>query len=244
MQHVTKAMVFAAGLGTRLKPWTDFHPKALALVQNKPLLQHNMAYLQRYGISQVVINVHHFAQQIIDALQQNNNWGLEVWISNESNELLDTGGGLLKALPLLLPNQHILAINADILTNFPLNLLIDKHISTGAMATLAVTNRTSSRYFLFDENEQLCGWKNVATQQLKLQRDVPEHQLQLKAFCGIQVINTNLFNHIHLTGKFSVVDMYLSICKQQKVVSFNYNDAVFIDVGKPETLQQAQHMQF
>lgn len=140
-----KAMIFAAGLGTRFKPWTDKHPKALALVNGKPLLQHAIQYLQHYNINEVVVNVHHFADQVIDAIK-NNGWGSEITISNEKGEVLETGGGLLKAKHLL-QDQRFITINVDILTDLNIDKFIDYHQQTGSFISLAIAERKTSRFF-------------------------------------------------------------------------------------------------
>ena len=153
-------MILAAGLGTRLKPFTDKHPKALAMVNGKSLLQRNIEYLQKIGITEVLVNVHHFADQIIDAINTNHGWGSTVTISDETDAVLETGGGLKKAAWYFGNETSFLLINADILTNLDLDALVAQHTNTGALATLAVSDRNSSRYFLFDKTGKLCGWKN------------------------------------------------------------------------------------
>src|ERR1700761_2324422 len=155
--RIHRAMILAAGLGTRFKPWTDQHPKALAPINGKSLLQRNIEYLQRYGIRDVVVNVHHFAEQIIAALEENKGWGSQYTISDETDEVLETGGGLKKARPFLEKAPFIL-MNVDILTDMNLSLLIADHFQHHPLVTLAVTNRNTSRYFLFDEQDELCGW--------------------------------------------------------------------------------------
>src|SRR5215467_1445885 len=154
------AMIFAAGLGTRFKPWTDQHPKALAPVNGKSLLQRNVEYLQQYGIRNVIVNVHHFADQVIDAIKQNNGWGSSIIVSDESNELLETGGGLLKAKDLFKEQERFITCNVDILTDLDLNKLIAFHEEYKPLISFGVTDRKTSRYFLFDENDRLCGWRN------------------------------------------------------------------------------------
>lgn len=142
-----KAMIFAAGLGTRFKPWTDSHPKALALINEKSLLQRNIEYLQQYGISEVVINVHHFAGQVISAVKENNGWGSNISISDETNELLETGGGLLKAKELLNGNEPFITLNADFLTNLNIDHLLAFHKQKSALISFGISNRKSSRNF-------------------------------------------------------------------------------------------------
>ena len=143
-----KAMIFSAGLGTRFKPWTDNHPKALALVNHKSLLQRNIEYLQKYGITDVVVNIHHFADQIIDTIDKNKGWGSNITISDERAELLETGGGLLNARTLLKTNDPFVTLNADILTDLPIDKLISFHQANGALISFGVSNRKSSRNFL------------------------------------------------------------------------------------------------
>jgi len=237
---ITTAMLFAAGLGSRLKPWTDHHPKALAVVNGKSLLQRNIEYLQQFGINHVVVNVHHFAQQIIDAVQTNNGWGSHIAISDESDAVLETGGGLLKAAPLLQSQEHILVMNADMLTDLSLDALMKAHLSKQPLATLAVTQRTSSRYFLFDDDGRLGGWKNVNTGATKIMR--PSDCLVERAFSGIQVISTQLLSLIQQQGKFSMVDVYLSLCSEHSILAFDHTGSLLLDVGKPESLAKAEQL--
>src|SRR5947208_7787120 len=157
---VSQAMILAAGLGSRLKPWTDKHPKALAVINGKSLLQRNVEYLQQYGIIDVVVNVHHFADQIVDAIEKAAGWGSKITISDESNEVLETGGGLLKAKKYL-QDGSFLTLNVDILTDVNLKAFTTYHQQQNADITLGVTNRATSRYLLFNEDNRLCGWKNV-----------------------------------------------------------------------------------
>ena len=184
------ALLFAAGLGSRLKPWTDQHPKALAMVNGKSLLQRNIIYLQEHSIYDVIINVHHFADQIIDAVQKNNGWGSRVTISDETDEVLETGGGLQKAGWYFEEQDDFLVMNVDILTNMDLTAMIQIHQQKKSLATLAVSNRNTSRYFLFDRQDILCGWRNVKIGEEKIVRDADI--LYQKAFSGIHVINTQL----------------------------------------------------
>lgn len=232
-----KALLLAAGLGTRLKPWTDHHPKALAVVNGKSLLQRNIEYLQQAGIRKVVVNVHHFAQQIVDAIQQNQGWGSDVQISDETDAVLETGGGLVKAQPFFANETDFVVMNADILTDLDLNKMIQQHQQSGAIATLATTQRESSRYFLFDVAERLSGWTNAKTGEEKIMRE--PSPLHRAAFSGVHVINTQLFQHIQRTGKFSMVDVYLDICAEQIIKGYDHTGGLLLDVGKPESLDKA-----
>ena len=161
-----KAMIFAAGLGTRLKPLTDSMPKALVPVGGQPLLQHLLLKMKAVGINDITINVHHFAQQIIDFIGANDSFGLNIHISDETDELLETGGGLRKALPQIGEDEPVLVHNVDILSNLDFQHLIAAHNPNDAV-TLVVSQRNTSRYLLFDDNRRLCGWTNITTQQVK-----------------------------------------------------------------------------
>jgi N-acetyl-alpha-D-muramate 1-phosphate uridylyltransferase len=235
-----KAMILAAGLGTRLKPWTDSHPKALAIVNGKSLLQRNIEYLQKFGVKEVVVNVHHFAGQIIEAIKQNNGWGSNITISDETAEVLETGGGLMKAAPLLRAEEYFILMNVDILTDLDLGGMIKYHRTCLPLATLATTDRETSRYFLFDDNNNLCGWRNVKTGEEKTgAKRLVGNEVQ-KAFSGIHVLNSEIFSLITRKGKFSMVDVYLSLMNDYIIKSFSHNPAGLIDVGKPESLKKAE----
>ncbi len=241
-KSVSKAMILAAGLGTRLKPWTDHHPKALAKVNGKSLLQHNIEYLQRYGIKEVVVNVHHFANQVIRAIQENKGWGSNITISDEAEEILETGGGLLKAIPLLKTTNPIVLMNADVLTELNLEAMIGYHQEKKPLATLATTDRETSRYFLFDEGNNLCGWRNVKTGEEKLPDSIKGRQITAKAFSGIHIIESRISSLIKQRGKFSMVDVYLDLMQEQTIKSFDHSETRFIDVGKPESIGKAEVM--
>lgn len=236
-----KAMILAAGLGTRLKPFTDKHPKALAVVNNKTLLQRNIEYLQSFGIEEVIVNVHHFAEQIIDAIKKNKGWGSNISISNETNEVLETGGGLKKASWFF--KDDFVLMNVDILTDLRLAEMITLHKKNKPLATLAVTNRTSSRYFLFDEEQKLCGWKNVKTGEEKpapLSFGEGLGVGSAKAFSGIHIISPTIFSLIKQQGKFSMVDVYLSLCAEHTIQYFDHSNSKFIDVGTVEKIKEAE----
>ncbi len=236
----TKAMLLAAGLGTRLKPFTNHHPKALAMVNGKSLLQRNIEYLKSFGINEVIVNVHHFANQIIDAVQANQDWGSQITISDETHEVLETGGGVKKAAWYFEAGENFVVMNVDILTQLNLTEMITQHLQTKALATLAVTERETSRYFLFDAANQLCGWHNVKTGEEKIPN--PQPPLYQKAFSGIHVINTKLFSLMQQTGKFSMVDVYLSLAATQNIMCYDHTGIALLDVGKPESIIKAEEM--
>ncbi len=185
-----KAMILAAGLGTRFKPWTDKHPKALAIVNGKSLLERNILYLQSYRIRDVIVNVHHFAEQIIDAVRDNDGWGSRITISDETGQVLETGGGLKKAADYFDYGSFVL-MNVDILTDLDLEAMVFYHEEKKPLATLAITNRTTSRYFLFDKNNRLSGWRNTKTGEEKI--SLPGTLLDEKAFSGIHLISPEIF---------------------------------------------------
>ena len=241
-RSISKAMIFSAGLGTRFKPWTDHHPKALALINGKSLLQRNIEYLQQYGIRDIVINVHHFADQIVAALDANKGWGSTISISDETDEVLETGGGLIKARPLL-DGAPFVAMNVDILTDLDLNILIRDHFQHRPLATLAVTQRETSRYFLFDEKSRLRGWKNVKTGQERWAGGKPVIEpVNPRAFSGIHVIDPALFPLMRQEGKFSTVDVYLEVGASHIIRGFDHSGSRLIDVGKPESAELAAVM--
>jgi len=234
-----KAMILAAGLGTRFKPWTDRHPKALALVNGKSLLQRNIVYLQSFGIKEVLVNVHHFADQIRDAIDSNNGWGSQITISDESEVVLETGGGLLKAAPYFNEGLFVL-MNVDILTDLDLKAMISFHREKKPMATLAVTTRKSSRYFLFDKTSRLSGWRNIKTGEEKI--SIPVKDPAEKAFSGIHLISPGIFPLIHRQGKFSIVDVYLELAPAFPILGFDHSGSKLVDVGRPESVEVAERL--
>jgi N-acetyl-alpha-D-muramate 1-phosphate uridylyltransferase len=234
-----KAMIFAAGLGTRFKPWTDKHPKALAIVNGKSLLQRNVEYLQRYGINDIVVNVHHFADQISNAIDAANGWGSSITISDERDEVLETGGGLLKAKHLLL-GQTFITLNVDILTDVNLKDFLIFHQQQKAAITLGVTNRTTSRYLLFNEYNRLCGWRNVATGQERIA--IKEESFIQKAYSGLAIFEPVVLEAITQTGKFSLIEVYLSLAPTHKITGFDHSQSRVLDVGKPESVAIAESM--
>jgi N-acetyl-alpha-D-muramate 1-phosphate uridylyltransferase len=233
-----KAMIFAAGLGTRFKPWTDHHPKALAIVNGKSLLQRNIEYLQQYGITDVVVNVHHFADQIIDAVAINKGWGSNVMISDERNEVLETGGGLLKARTLLEGDTPFVTINVDILTDLNLNKLLAFHQQHQPFISFGVTNRKTSRNFLFDDENRLCGWRNNSTGETKI--SVVKENCIEKAYSCVVVFEPKVFSLIRQQGKFSLTEPYLDLAKDHLILGYDHSGDKFVDVGKPESIAVAE----
>ena len=238
-QKITKAMILAAGLGTRLKPFTDKHPKALAQVNGKSLLQRNVEYLQGYNIYDVIVNTHHFAEQIEDAVTANKGWKSKVTISYEK-EVLETGGGLLFASKYFADEEDFVLMNTDVLTNLPLDKMIAQHGQNKPLATLAVSNRSTSRYLLFTDDNELCGWRNMATGEVKIAKESDKYHQ--KAFSGIHIINRTLFTLMQPVsrGKFSILDVYLHLAATQCLQGFAHDDYLFVDVGKPESIAIAE----
>lgn len=229
-------MLFAAGLGTRLKPFTDLHPKALAEVNGKTLLEHNISYLKKHGIKEIVINVHHFADQVEEFLHKNRNFDCDIIISDEREMLLDTGGGLKKASQYFEWAKPIVVMNVDVLTNLNLRDMIESHQSNDVIATLAVMKRNSSRQLLFDEHMLLCGWANNTTGETRMSRE--SRWMQPFAFSGVQVISPAITN-APFNGKFSIIDTYLYYAREHQIKGYDHTGDIFIDVGKPESLAQA-----
>ncbi len=235
-----RAMILAAGLGTRLRPLTDTLPKALIKINQRSLLERNIRYLQGFGIFEVIVNVHHFAEQIIQEITENKGWGSRIAISDEREQLLETGGGIRKASWFLEQGPDFLLINADILTNLDLGLFIAAHRETGALASLATSDRKSSRYLLFNQEAQLSGWRNVSTGEEKIVRQ--SGKLVPKAFSGIHLISSKIFPLIRLNGKFSMIDLYLDLAADYTIKAFDHSGSKFIDVGKPDSIQTAEEL--
>lgn len=232
-----QAMIFSAGLGTRFKPWTDKHPKALARVNGKSLLQRNIEYLQHYGIKNIIVNVHHFADQVEEALYKNNGWGSNVTISDERDVLLDTGGGLLKAKPYFASGERFITCNADILTDLDINKLLAFHEAHAPLISFGVTKRSTSRNLLFDENGQLCGWRNNNTGEEKISRQ--HSNLVAKAYSCVVVFEYDIFRLMEqagFSGKFSLTDVYLELAKEHTILGYDHTGDRWIDVGKPESV--------
>lgn len=236
------ALIFAAGLGTRLKPLTDTMPKAMVSINGKPLVQILIEKLKSIGVNEIVINVHHFAQQIIDFVEANNRFGIDIKFSDETDMLLETGGGLKKAARLFSNDAPILVHNVDILSNADLLSLYNEATST----TLLVSQRNTQRYLLFDDTNRLVGWTNIATGEVKS----PYHHIktlenfsQLKkfAFSGIQVFHPSLLPLMDTwQGKFSIIDFYLSICDKVEIKCHFVPTLQLLDVGKLDTIAQAE----
>ena len=234
-------MIFAAGLGTRLKPLTDTMPKALVPLAGKPLLQWQVEKLRDAGITDIIVNVHHFPDQIIDTIRANNGWGCTIVISDERDELLDTGGGLRKALSSVTGNPSpILACNVDILSNIDLRALIAEynHQSpiTNHQSLLVVSDRQTQRYLCFDEQDHLCGWTNIKTGEVK-GRD-GRHL----AFSGMQILSPDVLARLDEMpeGKFSLIDFYLNVLNEVPLHAYVPENYKMMDVGKIDQIEEAE----
>ena len=222
-------MIFAAGLGTRLKPLTDTMPKALVPVGGQPLLWHVIMKLKDAGYERIVVNVHHFAHQIIDYLHANDNFGLDIRISDESEQLLETGGGIKKALPLFDATEPILIHNVDILSNLDLNALPTDD------PLLVVSERKTKRYLQFDDTMRLIGWKNIETGEVK------GREGKSLAFSGIHLFHPSLVPLLsEWPDRFPIMDFYLKACADHLIRGYEASNLHLMDVGKLDTLDQAE----
>ena len=241
-----KAMIFAAGLGTRLKPFTTEHPKALVPVGGVPMLQRVILKLRDEGFESIIINVHHFAEQIKAFLKQNNNFGVDIEISDETDLLLDTGGGILKARPFLDCGEPVLLCNADILTDVSFSEIYDAHVHSGADATLLASERQTSRYLCFDrQNYRLEGWVNISTGETRPDSFMLNEESIKLAFGGVHVISSAVFPLLAAYSdnpKFSITSFYVDNCSELVIKPYTpANKFHWFDVGKPETLDLADN---
>ncbi len=230
-----KAMIFAAGLGTRLRPVTDNLPKALVVVNGRTLLETAIIHLRENYVSSILVNVHHHAGQVVGFLADNNNFGMDIAVSDESTELLDTGGGLNKAAWFFKGNDPFIARNVDIISDLDLKKVVRHHQKTEALATLVVRKRETARYLLFDGNGQLCGRENRKTGEKIITRDQKD-PLTALAFSGIHVISPGIFSLITEQGKFSITDLYVRLSAARKIVAFLDDISSWKDVGRLEDL--------
>jgi NDP-sugar pyrophosphorylase family protein len=230
-----KAMIFAAGFGTRLKPITDSKPKALVKIKGKPLLEITISKLIEYGFDEIIVNVHHLAEQIISFLKSCE-FNARIEISDERDKLLDTGGGLKKVKWFFDDGKPFLVHNVDIISDLNLGQMYKAHLQNKSLATLAVRNRESSRYFLFDEGKMLCGWENIKTNERIIVRE--QSNLTQFAFSGVQVIDPKIFEYFPEEERFSIVDVYLNAAKQEKILGYSDNSSNWTDVGRIEDLKK------
>ncbi len=231
-----KAMILAAGLGTRLKPLTNIRPKVLLEAGPYTLLEFAIRKLKSAGFNELIINVHHFAPMVLDYLKKNNNFGCHITISDESEELLDTGGAIAKAAWFFDDDQPFLIYNADIVSNMDLGEFYRSHLAGESIATLSVRCRKTSRYLLFDDNMRLCGWENIATGEKRM--PIPLTETQQFAFSGIHAISPQLLPLLD-KGRFSIIDTYLKLAADHHISGRVDNSLLWADAGKPESLGMA-----
>ena len=231
-------MIFAAGLGTRLQPLTNNCPKALVELGGKTLLERTIERLKKIGVDEVVVNVHHFPDQIIGFIKARNNFGIKVSVSDEREMLLDTGGGLKNAEPFLQGNESFLICNVDLVASIDLCGLVEYHTKSGALVTVAVRERDTSRYLLFDNINNLVGWKNTSTGEEKIVSPVVDSFHPL-AFSGIHVVRPEIFPMIEEEGKFSIIDLYLRLARTHTIKGYRDESPFWMDLGKIDQMEEA-----
>lgn len=225
-----KAMIFAAGLGTRLRPITDTVPKAMVEVGGQPMLKIILDRCFMAGIHEVMVNVHYLPQVIKNFLTTYERPGMKIHISDESDEILETGGGLLKVKDFFNDGEPFLVANADVLTNIDIEMFAQAHVQLGGIATLAVRNRNTSRKLLFDKDARLQGRATAESDGFQL------------AFSGYHIISPEIFDHITRTGKFSIMDWYIDICQQEDIFAYPHQEDIWIDIGTVEKLKEANRV--
>lgn len=235
-----KAIILAAGLGTRLYPLTKDKPKALVHVQGKPLIQHQLEKLKKAGFNKVLINIHHFGDQVIEFLEEQKYFGLDIQLSDERNQLLDTGGALRKADDFIRGDEPVLIHNVDVLSTISLEKMLNTHRLTGASATLAIRRRETSRYLFFNEHNQLRAWENMKTGEKK--GVWTDSNLIEAAFSGIHIISPHCVDLFPNEDAFSIIDFYIELAKTHSVSGYFHNESVWLDVGNPETLAEAEKL--
>ncbi|MCE1188356.1 MAG: nucleotidyltransferase family protein [Ignavibacteria bacterium] len=236
-----QALIFAAGVGSRLKPITDSIPKAMVDIGGVPVIEYSIRKLMAHGFNDIVINIHHFPDQIINFLKVYHNFGANIHFSDESDLLLDTGGGLKKAKKLFHGSKPILLYNCDIVTDLNLTDFYNFHMQSKSLATVAISNRNTSRYLLFTENNLLGGWMSMDTGEIKIAR-TGEKVFYKKAFSGIHIINPALLKLLPRKKVFSMIDVYLSIAESQNIGGFVHDETGWIDIGKPASLERARKL--
>jgi NDP-sugar pyrophosphorylase family protein len=232
-------MIFAAGMGTRLRPLTDNTPKALLDINGYTLLQRAILKLRKHGIQDIIINIHHYGSQIRTYLDKNKNFGANIAISDESERILDTGGGLKKAAPFFSGTTPFVLYNCDILSSIDLNMMGEYHLTSGSLGTLAVRNRDSSRQLLFDMKDVLCGWRNNNSGEEKIVRSGAD--LHPAAFSGIHILSPEVLTLFPAEDVFSIIDFYLSIAGRYELRAFDHSSTTWADAGKLETVERLRN---
>ncbi len=231
-----KAFILAAGLGTRLRPLTDKLPKALIEIEGTPMIELLIEKLKRFGITEIIINTHYKANVLTDYLN-NNDFGIPIRISDETQKLLDTGGAIKKTCCYF--KEEFLVHNADILSDIDIGKLVNYHKNNNAIATLAVRQRQSSRYLLFNDNMEFSGWENKKSSE-KIIPVKPDGELTKFAFSGIHIINPGIFDYMPNKDVFSIIDVYLNVCSREKIFGYLHNEDFWLDMGRPEDMEKAK----
>jgi NDP-sugar pyrophosphorylase family protein len=235
-----KAMIFAAGLGTRLRPLTNDRPKALVEVKGTALLEITIKKLIHFGVTDIIINIHHFPEKIQDFLRKNDNFGIRIVTSHEVEKPLETGGGLKKAAWFFDDDKPFFICNADILSNINLKKMYDAHVASEAMATYAIQMRDTSRYMLHNTEGVMCGWMNIKTKTVRMGRHA--ENLGMFSFSCFHVVNPAIFKTTPSEEFFTIIEWYLNICNQHKVMGYRHDDDLWCDIGSPQTLAEAENI--
>ncbi len=234
-----KCMIFAAGLGTRLRPLTLDRPKALVEINGISLLEINICRLiDLFGVTEIIINTHHFSEKIEAFLKEKNNFGIRIETSHEIKKPLETGGGLKKAAWFFDDRQPFFICNADILSTIDLNKMLDAHLKSKAAVTYAVQKRDTSRYMLHDEKMRMCGWLNLKQKKIIIGRNASV--LDMYSFSCFHVVDPKIFKTFPPEDYFTIIDWYLKICDKYKIMGFNHIGDSWCDIGTPEMLKEAE----
>jgi len=237
-----KAMLFAAGLGTRLRPITDTIPKALVKIGDTTLLEYAIHKLMHYGFNEICINVHHFPDMIINYLKDKKNFGAKITISDERELLLDTGGGLKKAAPFFAGAEPFLVYNVDIVSDINLGEMLQYHNTHKPLCTLAVREINSSRYFLFNDKDELCGWRNDKTGEEIISKKADSYVS--RGFSGIHIMEPETLNYLPAKNIFSLIELYLQLAKEKRLLGFNHEKDFWSDAGSVAELEKLQKLKF
>lgn len=235
-----KAMILAAGLGTRLRPLTETVPKALVEINGKPILEIIILQLKSYGFNDIIVNLHHHYDLMIDFLRANNNFGINIQVSNEKDEVLDTGGGIKKASWFLDDDKPFLIHNVDVLSDINLKDMYDFHCERHPLATLAVKDKDSSRSLVFDHTYRLYGWENSSTGESRIVSALEKSDRTNIGFCGIHVIDPSIFQHMDEKKKFSIITTYMNVSLDQPIIGYPVENNLWLDIGSFEKLEFAQ----
>lgn len=234
-------MILAAGLGTRLKPFTNTTPKALVPILGKPVIEHVILKLKDQGFDEIIINIHHFADQIVDFIKSKNYFDIQIEFSDERDKLLDTGGAIKKASWFFDANESVLVHNADIISDVNLAAVYNNHIQSKALATLVVNERKTSRHLFFDQKNNLRGWINEKDGKIISSSDYNPLRHQKLAFFGIHILSRRAISDMKdFPDKFSIIDFYLSLCDSNSVNAYIANGNYMVDVGKLTSLSKAE----